>query len=116
MAQPESGRPHKLTERYRRVLKSIKILCPWLQHPLPSSKLPLEATSAQEPELHEMGFHGRAAAHKPKITLSNAKRRLEWCKAPRHQTIEQWKRVLWSDESRFESGFAGCQNKAASSV
>ncbi|KAM9473079.1 transcription activator BRG1-like [Salvelinus alpinus] len=52
-------------------------------------------------ELHEMGFHGRAAAHKPKITMRNAKRRLEWCKARRHWTLEQWKRVLWSDESRF---------------
>jgi hypothetical protein len=28
-------------------------------------------------ELHEMGFHGRAATHKPKITMCNAKRRLE---------------------------------------
>jgi hypothetical protein len=29
------------------------------------------ATSAQELhlELHEMGFHGQAAAHKPKITM-----------------------------------------------
>ncbi|XP_070962114.1 ataxin-2 homolog [Oncorhynchus clarkii lewisi] len=42
-----------------------------------------------------------AAAHKPKITIRNAKRRLEWCKARRHWTLEQWKRVLWSDESRF---------------
>ena len=48
-----------------------------------------------------MGFHGRAAAHKPKITIRNAKRRLEWCKARHHWTLEQWKRVLWSDESRF---------------
>ena len=28
-------------------------------------------------ELHEMGLHGRAAAHKPKITMCNAKCRLE---------------------------------------
>ena len=48
-----------------------------------------------------MGFHGRAAAHKPKITMRNAKRRLEWCKARPHWTLEQWKRVLWRDESRF---------------
>ena len=51
--------------------------------------------------LHEMGFHGRAAAHKPKITMHNAKRQLEWCKARRHWTLEQCKLVLWSDESRF---------------
>jgi cytochrome c553 len=36
-------------------------------------------TVCQEP--HEMGFHGRAATHKPKITMRNAKHRLEWCKA-----------------------------------
>jgi hypothetical protein len=28
-----------------------------------------------------MGFHGKAATHKPKITMRNAKCRLEWCKA-----------------------------------
>jgi hypothetical protein len=48
-----------------------------------------------------MCFHGRADAHRPKITMCNAKRRLEWCKARRHWTLEQWKLVLWSDESRF---------------
>uniref|UniRef100_A0AAZ3Q6D9 Transposase Tc1-like domain-containing protein n=1 Tax=Oncorhynchus tshawytscha TaxID=74940 RepID=A0AAZ3Q6D9_ONCTS len=52
-------------------------------------------------ELYEMGFHDRAAAHKPKLTLRNAKHRLVWCKAHRHWTLEQWKRVLWNYESRF---------------
>jgi hypothetical protein len=52
-------------------------------------------------KLHEMGFHGRAATHKPKITMLNAKHRLEWCKSHRHWTLEQWKRLLWSDESHF---------------
>ena len=47
-----------------------------------------------------MGFHGRAAAHKTKFTMHNAKLRQEWCKARRHWTLEQWKLVLWSDESR----------------
>jgi len=48
-----------------------------------------------------MGFYSRAAAHKPMITIRNAKHRLEWCKAHRHWILEQWKRVLWSDESHF---------------
>ena len=48
-----------------------------------------------------MGFNGRGVAHKPKITMLNPKRRLEWCKGHRHWTLEQWKLVLWSDESRF---------------
>ncbi|XP_076304080.1 uncharacterized protein LOC143222077 isoform X5 [Tachypleus tridentatus] len=46
-AQPRSDRPHKLTERDRRVLKRVKIVFLQLQHSLPTSKLPLEATSAQ---------------------------------------------------------------------
>ena len=48
-----------------------------------------------------MGFHGLAAAHKPNITMRNAKRLLEWCKARHHWTLEQWKRFLCSDESRL---------------
>jgi hypothetical protein len=49
-----------------------------------------------------MGFYGRAAAPKTKITqMCNAKRQLEWCKAPRHWTLKQWKHVLWSYESRL---------------
>ena len=54
-----------------------------------------------------MGFHGRTAAHKPKITMRNAKHRLEWCQAHRHWTLEQWKCFLWSDESRFDIWQAG---------
>jgi hypothetical protein len=41
-----------------------------------------------------MGFRCRAAAHNPKITMLNAKRPLELCKAPRrHSILEQkkWK-------------------------
>ena len=33
--------------------------------------------------------------------MHNAKLQLEWCKACCHWTLGQWKRVLWSDESRF---------------
>jgi hypothetical protein len=31
-------------------------------------------------ELRGMGFHGRAAAHKPNISPVNTKHRLKWCK------------------------------------
>ncbi|KAK6302769.1 hypothetical protein J4Q44_G00271240 [Coregonus suidteri] len=66
-----------------------------------SQKTQLVEHGAYNAKLHEMGFLGRAAAHKPKITMRNAKRRLEWCKARRHWTLEWWKRVLWSDELSF---------------
>ena len=100
-----SGRPHKLTERDYRVLKrvacknhlsSVATLTTEFQTPSESNV----NTRPVCQELHEMGFNGRAAAHKPKSTLRNAKRRLEWRKARRHLTLEQWKRICWS-ESHF---------------
>ena len=45
---------------------------------------------------------------KPKITMHNAKRRLEWCNAHRHCTLEQRKLILWN-ESRFTIGQSGRQ-------
>ncbi|XP_030630734.1 cadherin-related family member 1 [Chanos chanos] len=76
-------------------------------HPseLTSSGVPatpiFNSTRTVRRELHEMSFHGQAAAHKPNITICNAKRWLEWCKASSHWTLEQWKRILWSYESHF---------------
>jgi hypothetical protein len=40
-------------------------------------------------ELHEMDL--QAAAHKPKITMCNAKHWLEWCNAHNQWTLKQWK-------------------------
>ena len=42
-----------------------------------------------------------AAASKPYINKCNAKRWMQWCKARRHWTLEQWRRILWTDESHF---------------
>ncbi|GFU99861.1 QLQ domain-containing protein [Trichonephila clavipes] len=45
--------------------------------------------------------YDRAAAHKSNITPQNPKHRLQCCRAHRHWTVDMWKTVLWSDESRF---------------
>jgi transposase len=81
-AQPRSDRQHKLTERDNRVLNrvarknhlsSIATLTTEFQTASGSNII----TRTVRRELHEVGFHGRAATHKPKITMLNAKRRLE---------------------------------------
>jgi hypothetical protein len=59
------------------------------------------STGTVRQEINEMGFHGRATAHKPKITMRNAKCLLEWCKVRHHWILEQWKSVYWIAESRF---------------
>ena len=55
-----------------------------------------------------MGFHGLADALKPKITMCNAKRRLEWCKARRHWT-GLMNHPSPSGSPKDESGFGVCQ-------
>lgn len=57
----------------------------------PGSKI---STSMVHQELHELGFHDQAAAHKPKITLCKIKCGMECCKACCYWTLEQWKHVL----------------------
>ncbi|GFW64267.1 transposable element tcb1 transposase [Trichonephila clavipes] len=52
-------------------------------------------------EAHLLGFYGPAAAHKPLITKYNPAARLRWCKTLRKCTLNEWKQVLRSDESRF---------------
>ncbi|CAI9535629.1 unnamed protein product, partial [Staurois parvus] len=59
------------------------------------------STTTVHRELHGMGFHGQAAASKPYITKCNAKRWMPWYKARCHWTLEQWRRVLWSNQSHF---------------
>ena len=104
-AQAWCGKPHKLTERDRQVLKRVLRK----NHLSSVATLTTEFQTASGNnstitvcwELHEMVFHGQAAEHKPKITMRNAKRRLKWCNARRHWTLKKWKHILWTDESHF---------------
>jgi len=52
--------------------------------------------------LREAGIFGRAAARKPLLRPTNKKKRLVWGKEHINWTPEQWSKVLWTDESKFE--------------
>lgn len=103
---PRVGRPTKLGDRDRRVLSReirknrTQPMAHILQEFQQASGSVVSMNTIRK-EAHLLGFHGRAAAHKPLITKSNRAARLMWCKAHRKWTVDQWKRVLWSDESRF---------------
>uniref|UniRef100_A0A3B4CHW9 Transposase Tc1-like domain-containing protein n=1 Tax=Pygocentrus nattereri TaxID=42514 RepID=A0A3B4CHW9_PYGNA len=47
-------------------------------------------------------LHGKIAARKPLLRTSNKQKRLVWAKEHKEWTLDQWKSVLWSDESKFE--------------
>ncbi|CAJ0927773.1 unnamed protein product [Ranitomeya imitator] len=48
------------------------------------------------------GLHGKIAARKPLLRTDNKEKRLVWAKEHKEWTLDQWKSVLWSDESKFE--------------
>jgi transposase len=51
--------------------------------------------------LHEYGFFSTFQIKKPFISDINRSARLKWAKEHVTWTLDQWKRVLWSDESPF---------------
>lgn len=52
--------------------------------------------------LRAANLHGRIASKKPLLRRGNRQKRLQWAKEHRNWTMEEWKNVVWSDESKFE--------------
>ncbi len=51
--------------------------------------------------LKQMGYSSRRPHRVPLLPAKNRKRRLQFAQAHQNRTIEDWKNVAWSDESRF---------------
>jgi transposase len=56
--------------------------------------------------LSKNGYKSRIQVKKPFISPQNVKNRLDWARKHKDWTVEQWKKVLWSDESPFVLKFA----------
>jgi hypothetical protein len=52
-------------------------------------------------------FNSYWAARKPFISKKNRAKRLKWTKEHKNWTKEQWRSVLWSDESPFVLRYNG---------
>lgn len=101
-----SGRKKSISDRARRVLKRIvtrnrrataaQVTEELNQHlPQPVSTITVRR------ELHDMNLRGRVARAKPLIRDQNALARRKWCRDHATWTVDDWKRVVWSDESPF---------------
>jgi len=100
-----SGRPPKLSERYRRALvcmasknrrASLRDLTSEISKVAPVS----ERTVSRS--LHSCGLRCVFAIAKPCLTSDQAKRRLAWARFHQSWQQEDWDRVIWSDESSFQ--------------
>ncbi|MDF4290226.1 transposase, partial [Vibrio parahaemolyticus] len=66
-----------------------------------SSSRPISRTTVKR-RLRESGLHGQIAARKPLLRRGKKQKRFVWAKKHKEWTLDQWKSVLWSDESKFE--------------
>ena len=104
--QPRGGRPCKMMEWGQRKLRCImrrgrQLSAESIATDLQTSCGLQISLRTVHRELHGMGFHGRVAASKPYISKCNATCWMQWCRARRHWTLEQWRHDLWSEKSRF---------------
>jgi transposase len=54
--------------------------------------------------IRKLGFRNRIARQKPYLTKAHKAKRLAFAKEHRHWTENDWKDVIWTDESFFELG------------
>lgn len=90
-----------LREDRRLVRKSVEN--PKLTAPEVLSEVALGSISVRtvQRRLTEAGLHGRVAAKKPFISKKNITKRLEFARRHLNWTEEDWAKVLWTDESKF---------------
>ena len=67
------------------------------------------STSTVQRRLRESGLHGHIAAKNSLQKVTNNKKRLAWAKKHKQWTLDRWKSVLWSDESKFEICLSNCR-------
>ncbi|KAF7652311.1 hypothetical protein LDENG_00098550 [Lucifuga dentata] len=59
------------------------------------------STCTMRRELQGLGLNSCVALRKPLICQANQKKRLQFAREHKDWTLELWKKVMWSDESRF---------------
>ena len=102
-----SGRPRcttKQEDKYIRVssLRNWHLTGPQLAASLNGTRKMPVSTSTMKRQLRDAGLLGRVAKKKPYLRLANKIKRLRWAKEHIHWTEEDWKKVLWTDKSKFK--------------
>ena len=112
---PGSGRKRKTTERSDRfIAKSSKSGTPTkkeIRNELKNQTSVEVSTKTIQRRLREKGITWRKKSKKPYVSEKNRIARLKFAREHAGWNIEQWKRVVWSNESPF-----GCKNQSQQRV
>jgi len=105
--QEGSGRPRSTTLREdrlikRRCLQDRRLSAIDIRRTLRArDDKPLASVWTVRRRLVAAGLRARIPVKKPLLTQYHKNMRLEWAKKYKNWTVEQWSKVLWSDESPF---------------
>lgn len=103
LAPTRSGRVQKITPRGTRHL----VIASRRNREIPLWQLrqdfaPQASIRTIKRRLAEHGIHKHIKAERPRLTPVLARKRYEWCIRHRDWTIDEWRRVVWSDECSVE--------------
>jgi len=100
---PRPGRPRKLSDA---------AVCYLVRHAESETRIPfkelrnLSNIEVNEQtirrQLQEEGIRRWRAVKCPLLMEQHAKKHLAWARAHRHWTVDDWKRIIWSDESAVQ--------------
>lgn len=104
--KPKSGRPKKMSKKSVRLLKRISSNNPFmssnqLKVELETSGMCSVSSRTIRRRLVDEKLFSRRPAKKPLLSKRNRLARLEFARQHIHWTKADWKRVCWSDESKF---------------
>lgn len=104
--KPRSGRPSKLNDRDRRrvvgILRKSKVKTAEAVRKEASASLHVKVCrNTIAKALKESGFVCRVKRKKPLLTKQHKQKRFAWAKKHETWTVDEWKNVIWSDETAF---------------
>uniref|UniRef100_A0A3B5PS90 Transposase Tc1-like domain-containing protein n=1 Tax=Xiphophorus maculatus TaxID=8083 RepID=A0A3B5PS90_XIPMA len=100
-----TGRPRKTSKRQDKQLKAIclenrKSTTKQMKHKWEEVGVNVCDRTVRN-RLKEMGFQYRKAKRKPALTPKHKRTRLQWAKERQSWTVDDWMKVVFSDESRI---------------
>lgn len=105
--KPGSGRPRKLNERderslIRRLMTKECTTAVQLQKSLKTSDNIEVSTNTVRRALKRNGLVARVKRKKPLLSKKHREKRLKFAKRYKDWTINEWSKIVWSDESKFQ--------------
>lgn len=103
---PRSGRRPKTSERIDRSITKIAEIDRRASAPKITSIINEQFGLSLNPQtirnrLKNHGFKGEIAIKKPWISKKNQKARYAWAKEKVNWTVDDWKKIIWSDETKI---------------